>query len=61
MHEQVEESMGTCPVCRKVFHSKDIEHVLDLFEAYSELVCLLTHNLQANFRKQIIGLLNDVT
>ncbi|XP_022770169.1 uncharacterized protein LOC111313733 isoform X2 [Durio zibethinus] len=28
--QQVEESMGSCPVCRKVFHAKDLEHVLDL-------------------------------
>lgn len=26
----MEESAGTCPVCRKVFLAKDIEHVLDL-------------------------------
>lgn len=25
-----EESMGSCPVCRKVFHVKDFEHVLSL-------------------------------
>ncbi|XP_024026469.1 E3 ubiquitin-protein ligase RNF25 isoform X2 [Morus notabilis] len=25
-----EENMGNCPVCRKVFHTKDFEHVLDL-------------------------------
>ncbi|KAL5560497.1 hypothetical protein UlMin_036708 [Ulmus minor] len=25
-----EESIGNCPVCRKVFHTKDFEHVLDL-------------------------------
>ncbi|KAE8038569.1 hypothetical protein FH972_011066 [Carpinus fangiana] len=29
-HGAVEESMGTCPVCRKVFLAKDFEHVLDL-------------------------------
>ncbi|KAI7757664.1 hypothetical protein M8C21_029653 [Ambrosia artemisiifolia] len=32
-----EDKMGTCPVCRKVFHAKDIEHVLDLVEGYSQL------------------------
>ncbi|KAK1418797.1 hypothetical protein QVD17_27944 [Tagetes erecta] len=32
-----EDGMGTCPVCRKVFHSKDIEHVLNLVGVYSQL------------------------
>lgn len=31
----VEESMGNCPVCRKVFHAKDFEHVLDLVGSHS--------------------------
>ena len=43
MHEKVDENMGTCPVCRKVFHAKDIEHVLDLVGTHSQLVCLQTH------------------
>ncbi|CDP09429.1 unnamed protein product [Coffea canephora] len=30
MCEITEERMGECPVCRKVFLAKDIEHVLDL-------------------------------
>ena len=34
-----EESTGSCPVCRRVFLAKDIEHVLDLVGAHSELVC----------------------
>ncbi|KDP28864.1 hypothetical protein JCGZ_14635 [Jatropha curcas] len=29
-----EESMGNCPVCRKVFHTKDFEHVLGLVGAH---------------------------
>ncbi|KAL6981326.1 RING-type E3 ubiquitin transferase [Sarracenia purpurea var. burkii] len=32
-----QESKGSCPVCRKVFHAKDIEHVLDLVGAHSQL------------------------
>lgn len=36
-HKHMEDGMGTCPVCRKVFHAKDIEHVLDLVGAYSQL------------------------
>ncbi|KAG7940931.1 hypothetical protein I3843_16G011500 [Carya illinoinensis] len=37
------ENMGVCPVCRKVFHSKDIEHLLGLVDSHSsQLVCLLT-------------------
>ncbi|XP_059459187.1 uncharacterized protein LOC132188679 [Corylus avellana] len=31
----MEESMGTCPVCRKVFLAKDFEHVLDLVASHS--------------------------
>ncbi|KAL1190894.1 hypothetical protein V5N11_025638 [Cardamine amara subsp. amara] len=29
------QSLGNCPVCRKVFHASDIEHVLDLVGAQS--------------------------
>ncbi|KAI3829143.1 hypothetical protein L1987_03259 [Smallanthus sonchifolius] len=36
-NKNTEDGMGTCPVCRKVFHAKDIEHVLDLVGAYSQL------------------------
>uniref|UniRef100_A0A5B7BXB6 E3 ubiquitin-protein ligase RNF25 n=1 Tax=Davidia involucrata TaxID=16924 RepID=A0A5B7BXB6_DAVIN len=37
MRGTIEESMGNCPVCRKVFHAKDIEHVLDLVGIHSQL------------------------
>ncbi|XXG77924.1 hypothetical protein AAC387_Pa08g1975 [Persea americana] len=30
MHSTMKQGLGNCPVCRKVFHTKDIEHVLDL-------------------------------
>ncbi|KAF3445589.1 hypothetical protein FNV43_RR10765 [Rhamnella rubrinervis] len=34
------ESMGNCPVCRKVFQTKDFEHVLDLVGSHSsQLSC----------------------
>lgn len=36
--EMSDENMGWCPVCRKSFLAKDIEHVLDLVEAHSEVV-----------------------
>ncbi|XP_076936974.1 uncharacterized protein LOC143604350 [Bidens hawaiensis] len=36
-NRKTEDAMGTCPVCRKVFHAKDIEHVLGLVGAYSQL------------------------
>ncbi|KAK9068218.1 hypothetical protein SSX86_012329 [Deinandra increscens subsp. villosa] len=36
-NKYAEDGVGTCPVCRKVFHAKDIEHVLDLVGAYSQL------------------------
>ncbi|KAG6624229.1 hypothetical protein CIPAW_16G011700 [Carya illinoinensis] len=29
------ENMGVCPVCRKVFHSEDIEHLLGLVDSHS--------------------------
>ncbi|KAJ4847611.1 hypothetical protein Tsubulata_002712 [Turnera subulata] len=35
MHGKKGESMGNCPVCRKVFHTKDFEHVLDLAGTHS--------------------------
>ncbi|KAF7138283.1 hypothetical protein RHSIM_Rhsim07G0036200 [Rhododendron simsii] len=37
VHAIAEESTGSCPVCRKVFHAKDIEHVLHLVGAHSHL------------------------
>ncbi|XP_023769099.1 uncharacterized protein LOC111917664 [Lactuca sativa] len=37
MQKNMEDRMGICPVCRKVFHSKDIEHVLNLVGTYSQL------------------------
>ncbi|XP_052193103.1 uncharacterized protein LOC127801757 isoform X3 [Diospyros lotus] len=37
MVNQQEEITGSCPVCRRVFLAKDIEHVLDLVSAHSEL------------------------
>lgn len=41
----VEGSMGNCPVCRKVFHAEDFEHVLDLVGNHSShLVRHLTIN-----------------
>ncbi|PIM99030.1 hypothetical protein CDL12_28480 [Handroanthus impetiginosus] len=39
MLKMMEESMEKCPVCHKVFLAKDIEHVLDLVETGSHLVC----------------------
>ena len=38
MHKNIEDGIGLCPVCRKVFHAKDIEHVIDLVGVYSQLV-----------------------
>ncbi|CAI9277838.1 unnamed protein product [Lactuca saligna] len=35
--KNMEDRMGICPVCRKVFHAKDIEHVLNLVGTYSQL------------------------
>ncbi|PWA77066.1 zinc finger, RING/FYVE/PHD-type, Ubiquitin-conjugating enzyme/RWD-like protein [Artemisia annua] len=35
--QNMEDGKGLCPVCRKVFHAKDLEHVLDLVGAHSQL------------------------
>lgn len=41
-HGGMDGNMGNCPVCRKVFHAKDLEHVLDLVGSQScQLVCPL--------------------
>ncbi|KAJ0111300.1 hypothetical protein Patl1_00110 [Pistacia atlantica] len=43
-NERVEENIGNCPVCRNIFHAKDLEHVLDLVGSQSsQLVCNLTY------------------
>ncbi|KAI4370132.1 hypothetical protein MLD38_018512 [Melastoma candidum] len=34
-NDKSEESERNCPVCRKVFQTKDLEHVLDLVTSYS--------------------------
>ncbi|OVA17195.1 zinc finger protein [Macleaya cordata] len=35
LHGTMNMSLGICPVCRMVFHTKDIEHVLDLVGTHS--------------------------
>lgn len=61
VHEIVEERMGDCPVCRKVFHVKDFEHVLDLVgtqasqsdsEAEIKYEEKILHSDSENFRRQ---------
>ncbi|WJX91607.1 RING-type E3 ubiquitin transferase [Trifolium repens] len=37
-HEKSEEGVGNCPVCRKPFHAKDLDHVLDLVGSHSSRV-----------------------
>lgn len=40
----IDGNMGNCPVCRKVFHVKDLEHVLNLVGSQSShLVYRLSH------------------
>nr|XP_043628358.1 E3 ubiquitin-protein ligase RNF25 [Erigeron canadensis] len=60
-HKNTEDGHGTCPVCRKVFHTKDIEHVLDLVGSYSQLNLedseilesdVLLHSNSENTRRQ---------
>lgn len=44
MHSTMKQGLGNCPVCRKVFHTKDIEHVLDLVgTSISQVVCFLCY------------------
>ncbi|KAB5568997.1 hypothetical protein DKX38_002790 [Salix brachista] len=60
VHGLLEERMGNCPVCRKVFHAKDFEHVLDLVgtqasQLNSEEIKYeekLLHSDSENFRRQ---------
>ncbi|GAB4861984.1 hypothetical protein Ancab_037238 [Ancistrocladus abbreviatus] len=33
--KNLQDKMANCPVCRKVFHTKDIEHVINLAGSYS--------------------------
>ncbi|XP_057808326.1 uncharacterized protein LOC131022816 isoform X2 [Salvia miltiorrhiza] len=39
IRKMMEGSMGKCPVCRKIFLAKDIEHVLDLVGTCGNLDC----------------------
>ncbi|KAG6393353.1 hypothetical protein SASPL_147592 [Salvia splendens] len=39
IRKMMEGSMGKCPVCRKIFLAKDIEHVLDLVGTSDNLDC----------------------
>lgn len=38
--EKLEEGVGNCPVCRKPFHARDLDHVLDLVGSHSSRVSL---------------------
>lgn len=52
MYCAAEESIGNCPVCRKVFHTEDFKHVLDLAGPHSSsLVCSLGFGLYDNINK----------
>ncbi|KAG6395161.1 hypothetical protein SASPL_145800 [Salvia splendens] len=42
IRKMMEGSMGKCPVCRKIFLAKDIEHVLDLVGTSGNLDCAET-------------------
>ncbi|KAK7350450.1 hypothetical protein VNO77_09103 [Canavalia gladiata] len=39
-YKKIEESVGNCPVCRKPFLAKDLEHVLDLVGSHSSQLSL---------------------
>lgn len=44
-YEKMKEGVGNCPVCRKPFHAKDLDHVLDLVGSHSsQLVSYLVHH-----------------
>lgn len=55
MVKMMKESTGTCPVCRKVFLAKDIEHVLDLVGAGGNMdsngIEIDTDVLQSDYEK----------
>ncbi|KAK7286980.1 hypothetical protein RJT34_22368 [Clitoria ternatea] len=38
--KETKESVGNCPVCRKPFLAKDLEHVLDLVDSFSSQLSL---------------------
>ncbi|XP_062182609.1 uncharacterized protein LOC133886787 [Phragmites australis] len=69
-HYNVNQHKGFCPVCRKVFDEKDIEHVCDLLGADTPRLASLTVDLgedekellhsesEKNRRKRIDSLLN---
>ncbi|WJX41090.1 RING-type E3 ubiquitin transferase [Trifolium repens] len=44
-HEKLEEGDGNCPVCRKPFHAKDLDHVLDLVGSHSSRVSVNTDEI----------------
>ncbi|XP_020223793.1 uncharacterized protein LOC109805917 [Cajanus cajan] len=39
-HKEMEESVGNCPVCRKTFLAKDLDHVLALVGSYTSQLSL---------------------
>ncbi|XP_077244968.1 RWD domain-containing protein isoform X2 [Tasmannia lanceolata] len=40
LHDSTRKCLRSCPVCRKLFHSKDIEHVIGLLETDSSQLSL---------------------
>lgn len=51
-HKKMEESVGNCPVCRKSFLAKDLDHVLALVDSYSSQLSL--DNKEANDEEKLL-------
>jgi hypothetical protein len=51
-HEKLEEGVGNCPVCRKPFHAKDLDHVIDLVGSHSFRVVsyLAPHSMNVKYK-----------
>ncbi|XP_027336542.1 uncharacterized protein LOC113850274 isoform X2 [Abrus precatorius] len=51
-HKKMEESIGNCPVCRKPFLAKDLDHVLDLVGSHPSQLSL--DNDEANDEEKLL-------
>ncbi|KAI4295474.1 hypothetical protein L6164_035519 [Bauhinia variegata] len=55
MHGKMKEGAGNCPVCRKPFHAKDLEHVLDLVGSHSSSQSSLDSKLPTGDEKLLVS------
>ncbi|QCE04876.1 E3 ubiquitin-protein ligase [Vigna unguiculata] len=57
-HKKMEESVGNCPVCRKPFLAKDLDHVLALVGSYSSQ--LTSDNEELNDEDTLLQSENEI-